>query len=254
VSEPAPAPVPRSAPASPFRKKDEDAAPRGAWAVVVDPAGAFAGVRARPRPWLFLLVVAAFALLPPLSFLSRADTVQVVTRELKKSGRYDDIPAATRADVIAVSAKAMTVALPVGAVVKRTGALALLALFAWGLLRARRPELTFKSCLAAAALGAAPLCFSDVGGAVIYAVRDLQSIDAQNPLLSNPAAWLQQDSQGSVVAALLRGLDLFELWGCALIAYGINATAGVRSAVPWALTFGLHTLSVAASVIGVAAR
>lgn len=225
--------------------------PRSRALVLFDPRGAFAAVRARPLAALVLGVMLGLALAPPLAFIARVDTAKVLERELKKSGRLEQVPPEQLEQVRSMGAAAMKVALPVGALGKRAGWIFLVTSLVFLLLRGARPELRFSTTLAAVALGCAPLALHDLATALTFLVRDPMAIaDAQNAVLSNPAAWLAQDTGRSVLGALLRGLDFFELWSCALIAIGVNVVAGGRSVIPWAASYGLHVAAVAFSTIG----
>ncbi len=198
-------------------------------------------------------VMLAFSLLPPLTYLARGDVAAVVEREMKRSGKMDQVPADKRAEIISMGAKAMKVALPVGAVVKRGAWIILAAALCFGLLRGTRPELKLAPVVGAVALAMAPSAVHDVLAALTYLVKDVSTIDAQNPVLSNPAAWLGIQTAHSVTGAALHGLDFFELWSCVLIAVGANAVAGTRSTMPWIVSFGGHALAMAAAVAGAAA-
>ena len=230
-------------------------APRSRALVLFDPRGAFAAVRARPLAALVLGVMLGLALAPPLVFIARVDTAKVLERELKKSGRLEQVPPEQLEQMRSVGSVAMTVMLPAGALGKRAAWIFLVTGLVFLLLRGARPELRFSTTLAAVALGCAPLALHDVATALTFLMRDPMAIaDAQNAVLSNPAAWLALDTGRSVTGALLRGLDFFELWSCALIAIGVNVVAGGRSVIPWAASYGLHVALVAFSTIGPAVQ
>jgi hypothetical protein len=225
--------------------------PRARVWVLIDPRRAFAAVLARPLAGLAVAVVLAFALVPPTVFLARVDAAAVVERELKKSGRLDQVPADQQEQIRTMGATAMKVALPLGAVVKRVGFIMLATGLIFLLMRGARPELRFSLVLAAVALGCAPLVVHDLLVALTFLVKDPTAVgDAQNVVLSNPAAWFGLDTGRSLLGALLRGFDFFELWACALIALGVNVVASTKSTVPWLASYGLHFAGVVLSLIG----
>lgn len=221
-----------------------------AW-VLLDARRAFLAVRARPLAGLTLALMLALSLAPPLVFVSRVDTTEVLMREMKKSGRMEQVPPEQLEQMREVGGKAMAVMLPVGAVGKRAGWVFVVTALIFMLLRGARPELRFSSVLGAVALGCAPLALHDLITALTFLIKDPLSLpDTQNVVLSNPAAWLLKDSGQSVVGALLKGLDFFELWSCALIALGVGVVAKAKGIVPWAASFGLHAVTVGFSLIG----
>lgn len=231
-------------------------APRPRVLVLLDPAGAFAAVAARPMWGLAVVVVLAVAALPPLAFIARADVEAVVKKEITRSGRLEQIPADKRSEIITLGATAMKAALPVGALVKRSVWMTALSLLLFALLKGARPELKLSPVAGAVGLAMAPLLVHDVLAAATYLSRDageLLVMDLTNPILSNPAAWLGLDSGHTVAGALLKGLDFFELWSCVLVGVGVNAVVGLRSRLPWAVAFGGHAAAIIVAAAGAAA-
>ncbi|MDP2345465.1 MAG: hypothetical protein Q8O67_31260 [Deltaproteobacteria bacterium] len=231
--------------------------PRARILALVDADGAFAAAIARPLVVASLVVAGLFAVLPPAAFLlsaHRSNGVDSVLRdELDKSGRLDKIPADQRDQIMAAMVTGTAVALPVGAVAKRWLGLLLCAGLSVAFLRGARPHFTLQKAVAVAVVGAAPLYVHDVITAIAFMHFDLHSIDPQNPVASNPTAWLfsGKETRGPL-AVFLRGLDFFELWGCAWIAAGLTRAAGGRTSVPVVVVFGLHLLGMLIATAGAA--
>jgi hypothetical protein len=194
-------------------------------------------------------------LAPPAVFLSRVDATAFVERQMKQSGRADQLPAEQRATAVELGAKALWVVLPAGAVVKRGGHALLLAGALLLLLRSL-PRKTapppFATLVSAAALSLAPLSLKDIALAITMLVHEPTGLDARHALLSNPAAALGLDPERSVGAALLAGLDLFALWACAWAAIGAQVVSSVRSAALWLPPLGLHLAATALAALGAA--
>jgi hypothetical protein len=226
-----------------------EATPRPRAWVLFDPRGAFQSVKARPTWLASFLVVIMFALVPPIAFLSNVDEHAYIERKLRKSGRFNEVPKDRQAQVIELGAKGLKIAGPPGAVVKRALWILVVTVFAFGLLRGKKPDQKFAPILAAVTVGAAPLVIKDLLEAGAFVVLNPLEIDEQNAVLSNPAAWLGIDSQTKAVGALLRGADFFELWACALIGMGANIVASTRSVVPYFASFGLHAASTALAAV-----
>lgn len=217
-------------------------------------------VAASRRPlWLASLVLAAsFALLPPLSFLTsaaRGDGISVVMRqELSKSGKLDKLTPEQRAGFDRVVVPATTVFLPVGAVVKRLLWICACALVCLAFLHGTRPHLSARSIIAVAVVGAAPWYVNDVVSAVTLLSFDVGSIDPSNAVASNPAAWLfsGKDSR-TPLAVLLRGVDFFDLWGCAWLTAALTRHAGGRTSLPALVVFGGHIAATVKDAVAAAA-
>lgn len=233
-----------------LRRRSQPPLPRAL--VLVHPEGAFAAVAARPRPLLALIVVCLWALLPPISFLAAAERSggleSVIVDEMKKSGAWEKIkalPAEARADILKKTTPLMAVGVPLGAASKRSGWILFVAVAAFFAVRgtSQRKGLGLGDVIGAVAIGAAPLMVHDLLAAITYLVFDLRAIDPQNPVASNLAALLMTGAESrSAPAMLLRGLDVFELWSCWLMALGVTRVAQTRSGAPAFITFGAHLL------------
>lgn len=228
-----------------------EAPPRHRALVLLDGTRAFAAVRARPLAGLSLAVMLALSLAPALTFVLRVDLTEVVERGLKKSGRMDQMPPEQLEQARSIGGSALAIVFPVTAVGKRAGWIFAVTALIFLMLRGARPELRFSAVLGAVALGCAPLALRDVIAATTYLLKDPLSLpDAQNVVMSNPAAWLLKDTETSVTAVLLHGLDFFDLWACGLLALGVNVVAKAKSTIPWLASYGLHFVLVGFSTIG----
>lgn len=236
-----------------LRKKQQE--PRARWLALTQLDGAVVAAMRRPLWAISMWIAAAFAVLPPLAFFANAhahDGIAVVLKqEMNKSGRLDKVPPEQRAQVDQVLTPIMVVALPLGAAAKRQIWILYCALVCLALLQGTRPQLTARNIVAVACVGAAPWFVYDVVSAAVLASFDIGTIDPQNPVASNPASWLfaGKDTR-TPLAAALRGVDFFELWGCVWMTAALTRAAGGRTSVPAVVVFGGHiaaTLKDAAS-------
>lgn len=230
----------------PSLRRQATVAPRSRWLVCVAPLAAFASVARRPLLAWMVVVAALSALAPAVSFLVSAERqgglVVVVGEQMRKSGAMERLKerGTDPDEAVAKAAGVMRVAVPVGAVAKRLAWLALIAAACFFGLRATRPALSWQAVAAAVVVGAVPLFVHDVLATVGLLVLPAATIDSKNVVASNLAAiWYVNDNR-SAAAALLRGLDIFELWSCWLMGLGVVAVAGGRTRWPWIVTFGLH--------------
>jgi hypothetical protein len=224
--------------------------PRSAWAVLFSPRRAFIGQRDKARPWWILAFVTLVSLAQPAAFIATTDLRAFIETEMKKSGQTEDMPPEALEAALDYGPKFMAVALPGGAAAKRAGWALIIAALGFAFLRGSRKELRFRTCLAAVALGCAPLLINDVVSALVFLLRESHEIDVRNPVLSNPAAWLKLDVERDAAGAALRSLDLFELWSAYLMALGLVVVANTRSRSPFLLTFGGHFLVAIAAIAG----
>ncbi|HEY4220230.1 MAG TPA: hypothetical protein VGO62_02790 [Myxococcota bacterium] len=251
--DPAPPTAPAREPAagsgaSPFRRR-QGPKPTARILVFFDPKGAFASVAQKPLAVLTLALMLGFALVPAVTYVARADLRAFVDHQIKASGKADAMTPEQREQAVTIGAKAMTGFFPGLALVARGAWILIAAALSFALLRGSKPELRFAPVVGAVALAMAPLAIHDVLATIAYLSKDVMSINGLNPVLSNPAAWLELDEKSSPLGALLKGLDLFDLWTCALIGIGINVVAGTRSSVPYVVAFGGHGFSVARALV-----
>jgi hypothetical protein len=77
----------------------------------------------------------------------------------------------------------------------------------------------------------------------------------QNPLVFNPAAFMDQATTSKFVYSLASAFDLFTLWKLVLIAIGLKAAAGKQVSMGGAMTAALLPWAIwtlcAASLAGV---
>lgn len=232
--------------------------PRARVYALTDLDGAVVSAMRRPLLVLSLLLAATFAVLPPVAFLANASRNEgikaVLLDELRKSGRLEKLNAEQREGLEKVAVPFMVAALPVGAVVKREMWILGCAVICLAFLRGTRPQMRFGSVVAAAVVGAAPWFVHDAITAATFWHFDLHGIDPQNPVASNPAAWLFSGKDTRTpLAAFLRGIDFFEIWGCVWLTRALTRAAGGRTAVPAVVVFGGHAASVLRDIVSVAA-
>ena len=239
----------------------QQAKPRPRLWVFADPLRAFAAVVARPRPVLMLALAVAFALLPPIAFLARAERdggiQEVMVDEMRKSGSWEKIPPEKRPDVLRAVGPLMTVVIPVTAVGKRVAGLGFLFVVAFLVLRGTRPTLTPAVVWSTVVVGAFPLFLHDVLAASALTFFPSRGLDPQNAVMSNLAAFFTSGAESrSAWAAVLRGVDVFDIWTALLTATGLTQvaiTAGGRTHFPYALTFGAHIVATLVGAIAASA-
>jgi len=228
--------------------------PATAWAVLFSPRRAFLGQARKPAPLVPMLIVAAFALVPPICFVLQVDMQEFLYAQMKASGQLpSDLPDDARAILEEKIVPAMKAALPVGAIAQRLGWILALAALAYGVLRGTNKELRFKAVLGALTLASAPLVLHDLLAGLVFLTRDIHQFEPKNPVLSNPAAWLRLDIDTSALGALAQNFDLFSLWTVFLCGLALSVVVGRRGLMPYLLPLGGFVLVLVARVAGAAA-
>lgn len=232
--------------------RTQPARPAARALVLFNPRGAFTAIAARPLWGIGVVIMLAFAVVPPLVFVARTDAAALVKRELQRTGRMDALTPEQREQAIQFGSRGTQVVLPLGAMAKRSIWMTCLTLICLALLKGARPDLKMSPVAGAVAYAMAPLAVHDTLVAVTFFLKDPMQLDATNAVLSNPAAWLGFDAGHTVAGALLRGLDFFELWSCALVGLGVNVAANARSSLPYLVAFGGHALTTAVGAVAAA--
>lgn len=232
--------------------------PTTGWAVLFSPRRAFLGQSHKPAPLLPMLIVAAFALVPPICFVLTVDMQDFLYSQMRAGGQIpSEMPDEARAILEDKVVPAMKAALPVGAVVQRLGWILALALIAWGILRGTRKELRFKAVLGSLTLASVPLVIHDLLTGLVFVTRDIHQFDPKNPVLSNPAAWFRLDIESSALGAAAHAFDLFGLWTVLLCGLALSVVAKRRGLAPYLLPIAGFALilvgHVAAGAAGAAA-
>lgn len=240
-----------------LRKREQAPKNRVLFALIDLDAAVVAAMR-RPLVVLSLVVAGLFAVLPPVAFLANAARGEgikaVLLDEMHKSGRLEKLNAEQREGLEKVAVPFMTAALPGGAVAKREMWILGCAVLCLAILKGTRPQMQFSTVVAAAVVGAAPWFVHDLITAATFTHFDLHGIDPQNPVASNPAAWLFAGKDTRMpLAVLLRGVDFFELWGCLSMTRAITRAAGGRTSLPAFVVFGGHAANVLKDVVAAAA-
>lgn len=205
--------------------------------VLVTPERSFATVRRRPLALALVMLSAALAALPGVAFVARTDLSAFLARQMKAAGQDPEaLPQEARAALAEKAPAFLQVVIPLGGAAKRTGFVLVISVLGFALLRGSSPHLRFREALAAVALATLPLWLADGLTAALFFTKNPMLLDVDNPLMSNPAAWLGRSPKHDALGAALRRVDLFQLWSLVLIATGLREVARApRAGAPWAL-------------------
>jgi hypothetical protein len=192
------------------------------------PHAAFAAVLRSPALWLTMAIVLAVATLPAVAFVTTQNVEQHIRREMKFSGAWEKLPESMRDQTLAASVAISTVGMPVGAAALRGIAVLFAALMCLLIAGTHSQKPNVLAVFAGVALAHAPLLVRDVLQAVMIATTREVNL-AQNPLLSSPAALLDETQARTWWGVLLSGVDVFSIWSIILVGIGMQViTRGTK--------------------------
>lgn len=221
--------------------------PAPLWMVWFSPRGAFASLQQKPRALLLVLLLLAASVAPAVAFVAKADVAAAMEKQMKRSGAWDDLPADNREEVVQKIGDAMVYLGPGGAFLKRALYLFGIGLLAFLLLRATNEDLRFSVVIAAVALGMTPVLLQDLLETLVFLARDPTTLNLDSPLRSHVGAFAPDDWPKKL-NVLLAGIDLFALWVAGLVGLGLKVVSHSKSALPYAIPFGVHLLLLAIGV------
>lgn len=206
--------------------------------VFFSPKATFESIVRRPS-WLAPLVLLCLVSLGVVaSFSYRGGWPSFFQRQVENSSRFQQMPPDQQQRVLAAQLKygpkvayVQTVVGPLLVVV----VLAAIFLGMFNLLSGTK--LQFVTSLGIVSHSLLPGVISGLLGILVILVKEPSTVDLQNAVASNAAAFLSSDSPRWQIA-LLGSLDLFSFWMMILLALGYSAAA------PKKVTFGKGLVSV----------
>jgi hypothetical protein len=214
--------------------------------VIFSPKPTFESIAQKPT-WIVPLIVLTLLSIGVSSILAaRADWREVVREQLDKSGRLDKIPQEKREDTIsggAVFAKYITYT--AGFVGPAIGALISTAIYLVAFNVILGAGLKFKTSFSIVSYASVPSGLRAILGSVILLLKDPSTINPNNFVASNIAAFLSSDSPKWLLT-LGTFLDVFAFWGLVLTAIGFSAANPKKLKLGTALgvVFGVYVVIV----------
>lgn len=195
--------------------------------VIVAPGATFQGIVT--RSWWYALVPLAillvFNIVSSSLFMSKVDMGQLVRDQIRQSkfaSQMDQSQIDDAAEKAVNRPKWITVA--IGAVGFPVVVL-IMSLVFWLVLLAFGKEITYGRSFQATSWAMLPTAFASVIFLVMLFVKDANSINVNNPIATNPAAFFEPDAIAKPLYALLSAIDIFKIWIIALMGIGLAAAA-----------------------------
>ena len=238
TEEPAPALVEQTAPTG---------SPAEPAAEPISLGEAFTGVFFSPRqtfrklvekPWWTALipmaVLAVVACAAMWLFFSRVDREQFVRDQIRQSPFASQMSEDQVDKAVEDAAKRPLWIQPVMVLFGSIIFYFILAAVFWLVFLAMGHKITFGRSVIATAWAFVPTLLGSLVFIALLFVKNPNDMDIQNPLITNVAAFFDRETLAKPLYAILKALDLFNIWVIALLGFGL-AAAG-RSKVSSAVT------------------
>jgi hypothetical protein len=206
--------------------------------VFFSPKATFESIARRPS-WLAPLVLLCLVALGVVaSFSYRGGWPSFFRRQVENSSRFQQMPPDQQQRVLAAQIKyGPRVAYVQVIAVPFVAAVVVAAIFLGMFNLLSGTQLGFKTSLGVVSHSFLPGLISGLLGILVILLKDPSTVDLQNLLASNAAAFLSSDAPRWQIA-LLGSLDLFSFWEMVLLALGYSAAA------PKKITFGKGLVSI----------
>jgi hypothetical protein len=186
------------------------------------------------RHWTFVAVPLAlimiFNVVSVVVMRNRVDMKQLVRDQIRQSRFADQLSDAQIEEAAEREASRPAYVTAIFACVFLVVTVLFLAALFWLVLMAFGFDLNFKRSLLAVGFAMLPMVILAVLFVVILFIKDPNSVDLQNAVATNPAAFLDREATAKPLYALLQSIDLFKAWMIFLLAVGLAAAARCRVA------------------------
>jgi hypothetical protein len=204
--------------------------------VFFEPGRAFADIARRPAFIVPLILVMVCALAVTFTFGRHIGWDRMMRQQLEMSSRTANLSAEQKEQAVQMQAKIA----PIGGAVAIVIGLPLYYVAAAGVLLGimamMSAKVRFKQVLAV-------MCYASLTGivssfliVVVMFLKDPDQFNLQNPLVFNPAAFMDQQATSKFLYSVASSLDLFSIWTIILVAIGLKAAAGRTISFAGALT------------------
>lgn len=214
--------------------------------ILFSPSDTFA--RMGTARWIYaltpLLVMALLGALTTFTFMKRVDQGEFMRDQLRQSRFASKMSDAMVEEQVKRAREAnpwvrSAITLPSVVLV-----LALVALLFWVAFLAMGGGPTFTKSLAVVAWAQVPHWLNSLLATAMYFIKNPNDMDPTNPVLSNPAAFLEQGSVPGWLKSVLSNFDLFGIWVLVLYILGFSALGRVSKGKSAAIVIGLFILWV----------
>ena len=195
--------------------------------VFFEPAKTFEDVAARPNFWVPLILVIVVALGYMVLYGQHVGWERMIRKQIDSSSRAAQLSPEQKETQIAAGAKfapivtyvAILVFVPVGTLVWAAVLLAIVK----GMMSV---PLRLKQVFAIICYASLPAVVMSLLAIAVMFMKPPDDFNLQNPLVFNPAAFMDQTTTSKFLYSLASSIDLFRLWTLVLIGIGLKAAGG----------------------------
>lgn len=197
--------------------------------VFFEPTKAFEDIAARPGWLVPMIIIMICAISVTVAFTQHVGWERFFRQQIESSSRTAQLSTEQKEQAIATQSKfgpimggaGIVIGLPIYYLVVSGVLLGIVA----GIMSA---PVKFKQVFAV-------MCYASLTGVVssiltlaVLFLKNPDQFNLQNPLVFNPAAFMDQQSSSKFLYSLASSFDLFALWTIILIAVGLKAAAGKK--------------------------
>ena len=218
--------------------------------VLFSPGKTFEDIVRKPSWLLPVVIVTALSIVSTFAFARRVNWREVVGQQIEKSPRASQLSAEQKEQQVEAGAKFAPIITEVAGVCAPTLLVLVIGLVMWGAYSLLGGASTnFSTALGITSHSFLPGIVSTPLFLLILYLKDPSTIDVENPMATNIAALLAEDSAKWLVA-LGKSFDIFTFWTLILLAIGFAATSPkkLKGAKPYVIAFGVWAAFVVVRV------
>jgi hypothetical protein len=205
--------------------------------VFFEPAKTFADIAARPAFLVPMLLVLVFGVAYMTAFSQHVGWERMIRHQMETSSRAAQLTQEQRDMQVNMGLKFAPVMGYVGVLAGVPLAWLIWAAILLGIVKGMMSvPVRFKQVFSIVAYSGLPgVIFMALAIAVIF-LKSPDDFNLQNPLVFNPAAFMDPSTTSKFVYGVASSLDLFRLWTLVLIAIGLKAAGGKSLSMGGAVT------------------
>jgi hypothetical protein len=235
---------------SPERQDINDSMPTTATltSIFFEPSRTFEALRARPRFLIVGLVLLLLTVGVTAAVFARVDMGQYIREKMERSPRNANATPEQKEMGVKVGKIVGAVGIPLSVpiTIAAGAALYLLGVLAFG------GSISYKQSLAVWVYSSfPPAVFGSIVAVLVLFLKAADSIDPEHLLVTNPGAFLEQDSSPTLVA-LLSQFDVVRFYGLFLAALGLRKVAKLSSGSAWGVVLAFFIIRAVLTIANAA--
>lgn len=213
-----------------------------------EPRPVFEDLAQRPRFWVPLLILTAFAVVYMVTFSRVVGWESVYRQQLTSNPRLDQMPPEQKQQALQTMTKIVGPMASIAAAVgPAMGMLVISAVLLGCFNLLGGAGIKFRQAFSITCYSSLPSVLATIGALTVMLLKNPEDFSLQNPLPLNVGAFLAPGATAPWLLRLATSIDAFSLWSILLLALGFSIAAGQKKAkmsygqalmlvlIPWAL-------------------